>query len=164
MEATLTIGEVARRAGLKTSAIRYYESVGVLPEAVRESGQRRYTEETVRRLHVIEVAKRAGFSLDEARVLLSTADDGSPAFAQIRELATRKLPEVDALITRAQAMRAWLQTATGCNCATLDVCALFDDQAPDEPTRADAALSITRVGRREEPSAATRSGRAGATR
>src|SRR5439155_253816 len=100
----------------------------------------------------------------DARVLLSTADDGSPAFAQIRELATRKLPEVDALITRAQAMRAWLQTATGCNCATLDVCALFDDQAPDEPTRADAALSITRVARREEPSAATRSGRAGATR
>ena len=41
-EATLTIGQVARRAGLKTSAIRYYESVGLLPEPERESGQRRY--------------------------------------------------------------------------------------------------------------------------
>ena len=77
MEATLTIGEVARRAGLNTSAIRYYESRGVLPQPERESGRRRYTEETVQRLHVIEVAKRAGFTLDEARVLLATAHDGT---------------------------------------------------------------------------------------
>jgi MerR family redox-sensitive transcriptional activator SoxR len=146
MDATLTIGEVARRAGLKTSAIRYYESVGVLPEPERAGGQRRYSEETVQRLHVIDVAKRAGFSLDDARVLLATADEGSPASAQIRELAQRKLPEVDALIARAQAIREWLQTATGCNCATLDVCALFEDQAPAEPVAADVALMITKVG------------------
>src|SRR3954463_14580583 len=110
MEATLTIGEVARRAGLNASAIRYYESRGVLPEPDRESGRRRYTDETVRRLHVIDVAKRAGFTLDEARALLATADDGKPASGPIRELALRKLPDVDALIARAQAMRDWLQT------------------------------------------------------
>ena len=109
-EATLTIGQVARRAGLKTSAIRYYESVGLLPEAPRESGQRRYGDDTLRRLQVIDVAKRAGFSLDEARVLLSTGNGGPPAHAQLRELAARKLPEVDELIARAQAMRAWLVT------------------------------------------------------
>ena len=145
MEATLTIGEVARRAGLNTSAIRYYESRGVLPEPERESGRRRYTEETVRRLHVIEVAKRAGFTLDEARVLLATADDGTPASEPIRELALRKLPDVDALITRAQAMRHWLQTATGCNCETLDVCALFDDQALAPGPSDDVALNVTHV-------------------
>jgi len=142
LDATLTIGEVARRAGLKASAIRYYEAAGVLPEPDRVRGQRRYTEETVRRLHVIDVAKRAGFSLDEARVLLSSADDGTPAFAQIRELALRKLPEVNALIARAEAMRTWLQTATSCSCTTLDVCALFGDQAPHDP---DVALTVTRV-------------------
>jgi MerR family redox-sensitive transcriptional activator SoxR len=145
MEATLSIGEVARRAGLNASAIRYYEGLGVLPAPERESGRRRYTEETVRRLHVIEVAKRAGFTLDEARVLLATQDDGTPASEQIRELALRKLPDVDALIARAQAMRDWLQTATGCNCDTLDVCALFDDQAPLDPAAAEVALSITHV-------------------
>jgi MerR family transcriptional regulator, redox-sensitive transcriptional activator SoxR len=133
MDATLTIGEVARRAGLNTSAIRYYEARGVLPEPERDSGRRRYTEETVRRLHVIEIAKRAGFTLDEARVLLSTEDDGSPASEQIRALALRKLPDVDALIARAEAMRDWLQTATGCNCETLDVCGLFDDGSPSHP-------------------------------
>jgi len=128
MDATLTIGEVARRAGLTTSAIRYYESIGVLPEPAREHGQRRYGDETVRRLEIVEVAKRAGFSLDEARVLLAGADDGGPASVRLRELAQRKLPEVDALIRRAAAMRAWLQAATACDCETLDVCALFDQE------------------------------------
>ena len=128
MDDTLTIGEVARRAGLTTSAIRYYESIGVLPEPAREHGQRRYTDETVRRLEIVEVAKRAGFSLDEARVLPAGADDGGPASVRLRELAQRKLPEVDALIRRAAAMRAWLQAATACDCETLDVCALFDQE------------------------------------
>jgi MerR family transcriptional regulator, redox-sensitive transcriptional activator SoxR len=145
MDATLTIGEVARRAGLNTSAIRYYETRGVLPEPERESGRRRYTEETVRRLRVIEIAKRAGFTLDEARVLLATEDGGSPASEQIRALAMRKLPDVDALITRAQAMRDWLHTATGCNCDTLDVCGLFDDGRLAEPASTEITLSITRV-------------------
>ena len=125
-EATLTIGQIARQAGLKTSAIRYYESVGLLPEPRRESGQRRYGNATLRRLRVIDVAKRAGFSLDEARVLLATGNGGPPAHAQLRDLAERKLPEVDELISRAQAMRAWLLTASDCTCETLDVCGLFD--------------------------------------
>src|ERR1700750_2930859 len=93
MEATLTIGEVARRAGLNTSAIRYYEACGVLPAPARENGRRRYTEDTVRRPPVIAIAKRVGFTLDEARVLLATADEDTPASAQIRGLAERKLPE-----------------------------------------------------------------------
>jgi MerR family transcriptional regulator, redox-sensitive transcriptional activator SoxR len=125
-QATLTIGQVARRAGIRTSAIRYYERVGLLPEPERLSGQRRYTEETVRRLGVIDVAKRAGFSLTDAGALLATADDGAPAHEQIRQLAQRKLPEVEALIQQAEAMKAWLTIASGCNCDTLDVCGLFD--------------------------------------
>src|SRR5436190_701225 len=126
MEATLTIGEVARRAGLNASAIRYYESRGVLPAPERVGGRRRYSDETVRRLQVIEVAKRAGFTLDEARVLLATADEGTPLSESMRELAARKLPDIDAFIARAQAMRAWLQVAAGCTCETLDDCALFE--------------------------------------
>ena len=125
-EATLTIGQVAKRAGLNVSAIRYYELQGLLPEAPRVSGQRRYSDDTLTRLAVIDVAKRAGFSLDEIRLLLSATDRGEPAYAQLQELAQRKLPEVDELIDRAQRVRAWLRTATGCDCDTLDVCALFE--------------------------------------
>src|SRR5687768_5719384 len=97
----LTIGQLASRTGLATSAIRYYERRGVLPPAERVSGQRRYGPEAVRRLEIVGVAQRAGFTLDEARVLL---DSGAP----LRELAARKLPEVEALIARAEEMRSWL--------------------------------------------------------
>jgi MerR family transcriptional regulator, redox-sensitive transcriptional activator SoxR len=54
---------------------------------------------------------------------------GTPAFGALRDLAARKLPEVEALITRAQEMRAWLLTATDCSCTSLDVCALFSRPA-----------------------------------
>ncbi|UTI64324.1 MerR family DNA-binding protein [Paraconexibacter antarcticus] len=67
----------------------------------------------VKRLEVLDVAKRAGFTFDEARVLLQGADPDAPAFTSVRDLAERKLPEVDALIARAQATRACLLTATG---------------------------------------------------
>ncbi len=122
---TLTIGQVAAGAGINTSAIRYYERVGVLPRPERRSGQRRYTDETVRRLAVIDVAKRAGFTLDEARALLAAEDGGGPAHERLRDLAQRKLPEIEALIDRAEAMKRWLTVASGCDCETLDVCGLF---------------------------------------
>ena len=121
----LTIGEVAREAGVQTSAIRYYESIGVLPEPERRGGQRRYGAEVIDRLRMIDVAKHAGFSLAETRALLS-ADADRPADTELRELAERKLPEVEALIERAQATRDWLTAATGCGCPTLVDCALFD--------------------------------------
>jgi MerR family redox-sensitive transcriptional activator SoxR len=129
MEETLTIGQLAKRFGLNTSAIRYYEAEGVLPEPARVSGQRRYGADAVRRLEVLDVAKRAGFSLDEARVLLQSADGGTPAFQALRDLAAHKLPEVDSLIERAHAMRNWLLTATDCSCTSLDVCGLFDGRS-----------------------------------
>lgn len=121
----LTIGQLAQRFGLKASAIRYYERVGVLPEPARESGQRRYDADAVKRVEVLEVAKRAGFSLDEARLLLERTEAGSAAFEVLPELAGQKLLEIDARIARAQAMRSWLLAASDCCCATLDVCALF---------------------------------------
>jgi MerR family redox-sensitive transcriptional activator SoxR len=124
---TFTIGEIARRARLNVSAIRYYEARGLLPEALRVAGQRRYSAETLNRLRVIDVAKRAGFSLDEIRVLLDASDKGEPAHGELRELADRKLPKVDELIGRLEAVRAWLETATTCGCATIESCLLFSD-------------------------------------
>ena len=145
MDQTLTIGQLAQRFGLNTSAIRYYEANGVLPEPARVSGQRRYGPDAVRRLEVLDVAKRAGFSLDEVRVLLRSADAGTPAFESLRALAARKLPEVESLIERAEAMRAWLLTATDCACTSLDICALFDRDDPSTAGPAAAPLRLTRV-------------------
>jgi MerR family redox-sensitive transcriptional activator SoxR len=124
-EATLSIGEVAAKAGVSVSAIRYYERKGLLPKAERVGGQRRFAEETVRRLGTIGVAKRAGFSLEEVGALLASVDAGAPAHEQLQALAARKLPEVDALIERVQGMRGWLVLARGCLCDSLEECVLF---------------------------------------
>lgn len=123
-ETTFTIGEVSTRAGINASAIRFYEREGVLPQPNRVAGQRRYSEETVRRLQVIAIAKRAGFNLDEVRLLLQDSAGG----AQLSALARRKLPDVDALIARAEAMRDWLVKAQGCDCSSLELCDLFAER------------------------------------
>jgi DNA-binding transcriptional MerR regulator len=125
-EATLSIGEVAGKAGVSVSAIRFYERRGLLPEPQRVAGKRRYTDAVLQRLGIIGVAKQAGFSLDEIGILLASTDEGAPAHEQLRTLASRKLSEVDALIQHAQEMRGWLSAAGECRCATLDACALFD--------------------------------------
>lgn len=127
MDTTLSIGEVARKAGVSVSAIRFYERNGLLPEAERASGKRRFEPNTVRRLGVIDIAKQAGFSLDEVRALLDSIDQGAPAHEELQALATRKLPEMDALIERAQAMRDWLAVASACGCESLEDCPLFAD-------------------------------------
>jgi DNA-binding transcriptional MerR regulator len=134
--AALTIGEVAARAGVNTSRIRYYERVGVLPQPERTSGQRRYSEDVLNRLAIVDVAQRAGLSLDEIRDLTGPDNRGAHAGARIRELAESKLPDIEALIARAQAVKAWLQVARSCDCATVDICRLFTDPSIAPPASA----------------------------
>ena len=110
----LTIGEVARRSGVKASTLRYYESLGVLPEPERVAGQRRYTADVLGRLAVVGD-------------LLSAADE--PAAPRMRALAASKLPEIEALIERAHAVHRWLQAASACECVTFEACSLFGEQA-----------------------------------
>jgi MerR family redox-sensitive transcriptional activator SoxR len=126
-EPLLTIGKVAERAGLNTSHIRFYERVGVLPQAERIGGQRRYREEILHRLSIIDVAQRAGLSLDEIARLTGPESRSADASRHIRALADEKLPRIDALIVRAQAVKHWLQVAQHCDCESVDVCGLFVD-------------------------------------
>ena len=119
------MGEVARRAGVSVSAIRFYERRGLMPPPERLGGQRRYSEEALERLAAIAVAKQAGFTLAEIRALLDSVDAGAPAHEPPRSLAARKLPEVEAAIERAEATRDWLVAAGSCGCESLRECALF---------------------------------------
>ena len=116
----MSIGEVARRAGVRKSLLRYYEDIGLVQPLERVSGQRRYDESVLRRLAVIDVAQRAGLSLDEIRELLDHGDD--PMSDRLRELAARRLPEIDALIDRAQRVRSWLDDAACCGCQSRSPC------------------------------------------
>ena len=120
----LRIGQVAERANLRKSAIRYYEQIGMIPEPERVGGQRVYDPSVLRRLSMIAVSRRAGLSLDEIGELLDAGSE--PISERLQELAARKLPDVEALIERAEAMRGWLRAAEGCSCQAIDDCCLFD--------------------------------------
>ena len=126
----LPIGEVARRAGLRPSAIRYYESIGLLPEPERTAGRRSYSPETLRTLSVIAAGQRAGLSLSEVGELLTASEGQGAVSERLRAIAHRKLPEVKSLIERAQLVKDWLEAAADCRCPTLDECPLFDDPGP----------------------------------
>src|SRR5437868_13347789 len=90
-----TIGEIASNVGVRTSAIRYYESIGVLPPPRRVNGRRRYDEEVLKLLSIIQVAQKAGFSVAEIKTLLSGFPPGTPASTRWQRLAERKLVEVE---------------------------------------------------------------------
>src|SRR5437899_644601 len=124
MESEILIGELARRAGVRPSAIRYYEEVGVLPSPERVAGRRRYGPGALQRLSVIAAAQRAGLSLGEIRELLD-ADDRGAVSERLQELARHKLPEVRTLIERAQLVQGWLEAAAECRCPSLEECPLF---------------------------------------
>jgi DNA-binding transcriptional MerR regulator len=140
----MTIGEVARRSGVATSTVRYYESIGLLPKPVRESGQRRYDESVLGKLGFVGVAKQAGFSLAEIKELMDDVDEGNGMGGSMRTLSTRKLDEVEALLERTRALKGWLEVAKECGCRTPEECSLFP--ATGEPTGdPDFALSLVHV-------------------
>lgn len=124
----LTIGDIARASGKSASSIRYYERIGVIPAPARVGGRRRYPAAMVRTLAVIDIAQRAGLTLDEIRDLLAASPDDPAAVSRhLRQVAERKLPGARAVIERAELARRWLEAAAGCTCPSLDDCALFDE-------------------------------------
>jgi MerR family transcriptional regulator, redox-sensitive transcriptional activator SoxR len=118
----MTIGEVARRAGLRASAIRYYEKIGLLPKTERISGHRRYQPGILNHLAVINVAKRAGFRVDEIKQLFHGFGKGIPAFHRWQVLARRKINEMDHLIARAKKIKGLLEKTDRCKCLDLEDC------------------------------------------
>jgi MerR family redox-sensitive transcriptional activator SoxR len=117
-----TIGEIARQAGLAPSAIRYYESAGLLPRAPRRNGRRVYDGSALQRLALVRLAQEAGFTIAEIRRLLNGFSPDTPASARWRALAQRKLVEVREQARRARAMERVLERLLDCECPTLDDC------------------------------------------
>jgi len=140
----LTIGEVARRAGVAASTIRYYESIDLLPKPIREGGHRRYEESVLGKLGFIGVAQSAGFSLEQIKELVDGIDGGESMGTAMRSLSTRKLDEVEELLERTKAMRGWLEVAKECGCMSPAECALFTAEG-EAPVEADVALTLIRV-------------------
>jgi len=115
---SMTIGEVARRAELRPSAIRYYEKLGLLPRPPRQGGQRRYDPYVLERLAIVRFAKFVGFTIDEIRLLLDGSPNRPPP-QRWRQIAEQKVLQVDTFITEAIAVRALLQTTLRQKCPKL---------------------------------------------
>ena len=145
----MRIGEVAREAGLAASAIRYYERLGLLPKPSRVSGKRLYEASVLEWLSLIALAREAGFTMAEIKRLVTGFTPGTMPAARWRELATRKLSEIDAIVVRAERMRAVLRVALDCGCFRLKDCGALLDAGPVDG-RSPCLM----------PAAATRDGRA----
>jgi MerR family transcriptional regulator, redox-sensitive transcriptional activator SoxR len=119
----MKIGEVAKRAGVRPSAIRFYERAGVLPLAPRTSGQRRFAADVELHLTIIEFARQAGFTIAEIKVLFSGFQEDQPASARWKELAQKKSDQIDTQMRRLQYMQRLLKRSMECRCITLKDCA-----------------------------------------
>ena len=121
-ETMFGIGEVAARAGVAASAVRYYERAGLLRAPKRVSGRRTYDETVFETLALIELAQSAGFTVAETKVLLHGFEGTTPASQRWRSLARTKLGEITQRIERAERMRDVLERLLRCQCDSLGQC------------------------------------------
>jgi MerR family redox-sensitive transcriptional activator SoxR len=113
---------VAKRAGISASAIRYYEKEGLILQADRQGNARVYGADIFDRLALIELAKKAGFTIAETRELVRGISRRTPPGPRLQSMARRKLVEVEARIAEAKRMRAVLERMTACECPTFSEC------------------------------------------
>jgi MerR family transcriptional regulator, redox-sensitive transcriptional activator SoxR len=118
----MKIGQLAARANLNASAIRYYEKRGLLAAPQRTGGQRRYPTDALDRVLLIRFATDMGFTLPEIKLFLSGLRDNTPVGPRWKKLATRKLAEVEQNIARSLKLKALLQALRHCHCASLQQC------------------------------------------
>jgi MerR family redox-sensitive transcriptional activator SoxR len=118
----LAISDVARVFGLRTSAIRYYEEIGILPSPVRKNGQRRYDGSMLFRLAVVQRARETGFTLAEIRELFFGFPPGTRPPKRWHQLSQRKIAELRERMKRLKAMETLLKRVENCRCDVLDEC------------------------------------------
>jgi MerR family transcriptional regulator, redox-sensitive transcriptional activator SoxR len=131
-DAWIPIGELARRAGVAASALRYYEDQGLLQGARSAGGRRRYPRHVLRRVAFIRAAQAVGLGLAEIRSALQSLPDGrTPTRADWQRLGRSWQPVLDARIDALTRLRDRLASCIGCGCLSLKACALYNpgDQA-----------------------------------
>jgi len=123
MDVALTIGEVAKRSGVATSALRFYEEQGLIRSERTDAGHRRYPRAVIRRVAFIVFAQRVGLSLDEIRAELAKLPGNRvPERADWGKLSGEWSRRIDARIGELQRLKAGLTECIGCGCLSLDRC------------------------------------------
>lgn len=128
-EPLLSIGEVAERTGIAPSALRFYESEGLIESTRSSGGQRRYQRSMLRRVAFVRVAQRVGLSLEEIRDALATLPSSrTPSKADWARLSASWRPRLDAQIAVMERLRDELTSCIGCGCLSLRSCTLYNPQ------------------------------------
>jgi MerR family transcriptional regulator, redox-sensitive transcriptional activator SoxR len=126
----LTIGQLSERSGVAPSALRYYETQGLIHPVRSEGGQRRYPRETLRRVSFVRVAQQVGLTLEEiGEALASLPDRRTPTEEDWERLSTSWRPRIDARIAMLERLRDRLDGCIGCGCLSLRHCAMLN---PDD--------------------------------
>jgi MerR family transcriptional regulator, redox-sensitive transcriptional activator SoxR len=128
-----TIGEITQRTGITSSAIRYYEQIGLLPPPRRINGWRRYDADVLLSLRCIQLAQQAGFKLSEIREFLGGLAAAKPLSSLWRQFAERKFEELNEAIAQAQARQQMLSLLLRCECQTLTQCSFINEDAQPCP-------------------------------
>jgi DNA-binding transcriptional MerR regulator len=125
-ELTLSISDVAGASGLRPSALRYYEEAGLITPAGRRGGRRIYRPDVLSRLGLVALAREVGFTVSEIAALLGGHANDKERW---REMAERKLGEIDLQMERLQAMKRLLRAAAACECSGVDACEVIEAAA-----------------------------------
>lgn len=127
---SFSIGDVATRAGITSSALRFYEANGLIVSNRTNAGHRRYRSDVLRRVGFIKVAQQVGLTLGEIRTALeSLPDRRTPTRKDWARLASAWQPMLDERIAMLEAMREKLDGCIGCGCLSLETCQLYN---PDD--------------------------------
>jgi len=133
-DAWVTIGELAERIGVATSAIRFYEAKGLIASERTTGGQRRFPREVIRRVAFVRVAQRVGLTLDEIREALATLPQSrTPNRRDWAVLSRAWRPRLDEQIAVLERLRDDLSSCIGCGCLSLSTCKLYN---PDDAASA----------------------------
>ncbi|MDA4848088.1 redox-sensitive transcriptional activator SoxR [Hoeflea poritis] len=125
----LSIGELARRTGLAVSAIRYYETEGLLTAERNAGGQRRFLRSDIRRLSFVQIAQRFGFTIGEIREQLQSLPlERTPTKADWSKISRGFRHELDARISTLTRLRDDLDGCIGCGCLSLKKCKLYNPE------------------------------------
>ncbi len=123
----LTIGDVANRSGVATSALRFYETKGLIHSERTDGNQRRYPRAVLRRVALIRAAQEVGLTLQEAAAALETLPhEKTPTKSDWEKLSRAWQERLDAQIAELQALRNELTDCIGCGCLSLKSCAIFN--------------------------------------
>src|SRR5262249_39683595 len=132
MSSELTIGELSSRSGVAPSALRFYETQGLISSRRTSGNQRRYDRATLRRIALVQAGRAAGIPLERIRAALDTLPGRrTPSRRDWERLSRRWRDDLDRRIATLEALRTRLTTCIGCGCLSIDRCTLLnpDDEA-----------------------------------